>query len=256
MASKINLNKKSQVTIFVILALIIVVIVILIFLLRSPPKTKVFDEDEPQAFIESCTNEYVEDAIFYISRHGGSIEPKGSITFKDIDRNYLCYNNNYFEPCINQHPLLIEEIETEITNYIYRHLEVCFEELKQNFEKRYEVSLSPDMQVKTTLQHKNILIEIGRELETTRGDEARKFEKFEIHFDHPMYDLAEISMEIVNQETQYCNFDVIGFMFLNPEYDVIKFITGDSNIIYQVTERSTDQKFTFATRGCVLPPNI
>jgi len=250
------LNKKSQITIFVIMALIIIVIIAIFFLLRAPPEVRVFDENEPQSFIESCTKEYVEEAIFLINQHGGDIEPKGSVSFNNLDRTYLCYNINYFDPCINQRPLLIEHIEEEITNYIRPHLERCFEELKQNFEKRHEVSLDKEMQITTTLQPKNVYVNVGRNLEATRGENSRSFEEFEMHFNHPIYNFAEIAMEIVNQETEFCNFDVIGYMILYPEYDVKRIITGDSNIIYKITERATNQEFTFASRGCVLPPTF
>jgi len=251
-----QLNKKSQITIFIILALILIVLIILIFLLRAPPKIRVFNEDEPQAYIESCTREYVEDAIFLISQHGGDIEPKGSISYENLDRTYLCYNNNYYEGCINQRPLLVEHIEQEITNYITPHLEECFKELVSNYGNRYNVELEKQMKVDTILQSKNVYVEIGRELDAERSDESRNFKKFSMHLNSPIYNFAEIAMEIVNQETKYCNFDVISYMFLYPEYDITKFITGDSNIIYQITERATNQKFTFAVRGCVMPPSF
>jgi len=176
-----QLNKRSQITIFIILALILIVLIILIFLLRAPPKIRVFNEDEPQAYIESCTREYVEDAIFLISQHGGDIEPKGSISYENLDRTYLCYNNNYYEGCINQRPLLVEHIEQEITNYITPHLEECFKELVSNYGNRYNVELEKQMKVDTILQSKNVYVEIGRELDAERSDESRNFKKFSMH---------------------------------------------------------------------------
>jgi len=73
---------------------------------------------------------------------------------------------------------------------------------------------------------------------------------------HPIYNLAEISMEIVNQEIVYCNFDELGYMILHPEYDIIKFITGSANTIYILTDRPSNIKFQFATRNCLLPPGL
>ena len=262
MASKINFpkikpfNNKSQVTIFIILGLIIVVIVILFFLLRAPPTVRTFNEDEPQAYIESCPREAVEKAINLTSTHGGDIEPKGFINYLSQDITYLCYQNKFYDPCINQRPLLIEHLEKEITNYISPIVERCFNELKRNFEKRYNVEMESQMQLTTDLQSKNINIKINRDFKATRGEISQDFKKFEMNLKSPLYNFAEIAMEIVNQETHFCNFDVIGYMFLHPEYDVIKFITGDSDIIYVITERSTDQKFNFAVRGCVMPPSF
>jgi hypothetical protein len=150
----------------------------------------------------------------------------------------------------------MKHIENEITNYITPIIEKCFNELKLNFEKRYEVTMGSQMEITTTLQSKNVNIKIARDFEAIRGDISRDFKKFEMNLKHPIYDFSEIAMEIVNQETHFCNFDVIGYMFLNPEYDVTKFITGDSDIVYVITERATNQKFTFAVRGCLMPPSF
>jgi hypothetical protein len=249
-------NKRSQITIFIILGLIIIVLVILFFLLRSSPETKVFDENQPHAYIETCIKESLEKSINVLSIHGGDINPKGSVLYEDIEVSYLCYNNNYFKPCTNQRPLLIEHIENEITDYITPKVETCFQELRANFEKRYDVDLETNMELTTKLQPKNVYVEIKRELKTTRDGKTQSFDDFKVHINHPIYDLAEISMNIVNQESQFCDFDVLGYMILYPEYDVTKDLSGDSNLIYTVTERSTDQKFRFAIRGCLMPPSF
>ena len=68
--------------------------------------------------------------------------------------------------------------------------------------------------------------------------------------------VAEIAGEIVNQESDYCNFDTLGFMIIYPEYDVSKFETGDGILIYQIIDRNSNKEFTFAIRGCVLPPGM
>jgi hypothetical protein len=60
-------------------------------------------------------------------------------------------------------------------------------------------------------------------------------------------------MEIVNQEITFCNFDELGFNILHPEYDVRKFITGNSDIIYSVKDIETEEDFVFALKSCTLP---
>ncbi len=250
------MRNKAQITIFIILGLIIIVIFALIFLLRAPPTVRTFDENEPQAYIESCIRETTEDAIEILSMHGGEIEPKGVVTYNDIDLAYLCYTNDYFEPCTNQGPLLVESIEDEITNYITPKIEACFQELRKNFENRYEVELDSQMELITKLQSKNVFVEIKRGLKVTRGGESRNFEDFQMHLSHPIYNFADISMQIVNQEIKFCNFDTVGYMFIYPEYDIKKTLTGGSDLIYEITNIATDQKFTFAVRGCLMPPSF
>jgi len=249
-----RMNKKGQIAIFVILAFILIVVIAIIFLLRSPPEIETVDENNPQAYIESCTRKVVEEAIDILSVHGGDIEPKGNMMYNGTDIVYLCYNSNFYEKCINQRPLLVEHIEKEITDFIRPTLVGCFRTLKLNLDRRYDVDMDEEMEIRTKLQSKHVSVEIDRHLEMTRGDQKSEFDFFKMNLIHPIYDLAKISMEIVNQETEFCKFDELGYMVLHQEYDVIKAITGDDDTVYTVEERASGQKFTFAVRGCVMPP--
>lgn len=246
------MNHRGQIAIFIILALIIIIGVIIIFLLFNPPEVKVLDEKNPQAYIESCVRETVEDAINITSMQGGDITPKGYVRFNSEEITYLCFNYNNYYQCINQRPLLIEHIENEITDYIRPKIMNCFGDLQKGLEKRYDIETS-EMDVETQLHSRNVIVKINKKFEMSRGDEVREFNDFSMHMVHPIYDLAKIAMEIVNQESRFCNFDELGYMILYPKYDITKFLTGDTDIIYKIKERSTNREFTFAVRSCVLP---
>jgi len=245
-------SKKCQVTIFIILGLIIIILIIMLFLFMNPPEVKVLDEKNPQAYIETCTREAVEEALSILSPRGGDIIPNGSIIFNSTEITYLCYKGEYYQPCINQRPLLIEHIEKEITNYINPIVAECFYDIEKVLEKRYKVETS-EMNLKTKLHSGSVIVEIKKDFKMSRKGEVRDFDEFVMHMVHPIYDLAKISMEIVNQEASYCNFDYLGYMIFYPRYDITKFKTGDSDIIYVVEDRNTNDKFRFAIRGCVLP---
>ncbi len=246
------IKKKSQVTIFIILGLILVVTFAVVFLLFKPPEAKVADEENPQAFIESCTREATNEAIELLSKRGGDISPVGFISYKDEEITYLCYNDNFYEPCINKRPLLVEHIENEITKHITPIVADCFLDLETRLEKRYDVDTSR-MDVTTILHSKNVEVNINKLFEITRKEESRDFNEFNMYLVHPIYDFAKLAMEISNQESRYCNFDELGFMILNPRYDITKFITGDADIVYNLKDLETNQKFTFAVRSCKLP---
>lgn len=247
--------KKAQVTIFIILGLIIIIGFLIVFLLIYPPEITIIDEDNPQAYIESCTKNAVDDALEILTKQGGDIDPKGHITYNSEKISYLCFNTNYFEPCINQRPLLVEHIENEINDYIRPVIAECFNEIETELKKTNDIKTS-DMSLKTRLTSRNIAVDIEKKFEIEKGENVRDFKDFRVVIANPIYDLADIAMEIVNQESRFCNFDELGFMILHPEYDITKFITGETNIIYTVKERSTGQKFVFVVRSCKLPPGF
>lgn len=244
--------KRSQVTIFIILGLIVVVSFIIIFLFFNPPEIRMVDENNPQAFIESCTREAVEESINLLSKRGGDINPIGYVTYDGENIAYLCYNEEFYESCVNQRPLFVEHIEKEITNYITPIVAECFYDLKSKLEKRYEIEES-QIDIKTKLQSGHISVTINKNFKTIRKEEIREFNEFGMNMVHPIYEFAKISMEIVNQEIKYCDFDELGFNILHPKYDVKKFITGDSDIIYNIKDSETGEQFKFAIKSCTLP---
>mgnify|MGYP001617675513 CR=1 FL=1 len=249
---KVKSIKRGQVTIFIIIALIIVVAIALIFVLWRKPTIKISPSTDPEGYIENCIKEYTKEAIENLSEQGGDIKPEGSVMYKGKDITYLCYNANFYKPCVNQRPLLIEHIEEEITSYIEPKMRKCFSSLEQELEKKgYEIEMG-SMNITTELKVKKIIVTIGRKFSMTK-EETRKFEQFSAQLSHPIYELAEIAMEIANQEARYCNFDILGFMIIYPEYNAEKFRTGNSDTIYTLKEISTNKEFTFAIRSCVMP---
>jgi len=248
-------SKKAQITIFIILALIIVILIILFFLMRHPPEVEVLDEEDPQAYIESCTRDAVEEAISILSPLGGDIEPKGKILYKDEELVYHCYTDVLFEKCVSQRPMLIEHIEVEIDNFITPIVSDCFKNLESKLRKRYDLE-SSEMILDVRLYHKQIVVDIDKNMKFKRGDISKEFDHFRIDMVHPIYDFAKLAMEIVNQEIRYCNFDELGYMILYPEMDVKKFITGEADTIYVLEERASGEQFKFAVRNCKLPAGI
>jgi hypothetical protein len=254
--SFLSKSKHAQITIFIILALILIVGIFFIFLLRQTPKIEIVSEENPQAFIEKCTRDAVEEALDLLMIHSGSLEPKGTIMYQGENITYLCYNSLYYRPCVNQQPLLIEHIEDEIYKYVKPRLSNCFQVLKTSLEPRYEVSMEEDWDLTTKLTSSGVEININRDFKMQRGDKVISFSLFKINLIHPIYRLAEIAMEIVNAEASYCNFDTLGFMIIYPRYDISKFRIENSNTIYSVKEITSNKMFRFAVRSCAIPPGF
>ena len=234
----------------------ILVIFLIIFFLLKPPQTEVevFDENNPQGYLESCTTEAVEDAISILSPQGGDIIPKGSVRFDDIDRTYLCYNDNLYDRCVNKRPMLIEHIQDEMEDYITPIIQDCFKTMIEKYSNRYDFETKGnELNIDVKLEPRLIIITLNKDLTLSRDDELRDFNDFRIKHVHPLYDLAEVSTEIANQEARFCDFDDLGYMILYKTFDIRKVELGDADIIYTVTHIPTEESFTFAIRSCKLP---
>jgi len=111
------------------------------------------------------------------------------------------------------------------------------------------------MDVKTNFQTNLVKVDIARDFQMTREGSTRNFKDFEINIIHPIYDLAEIANEIASQEAEFCNFNTDGFNSNYPKFKTRKEMIEDTKI-YIVSKRDSNVDFTFAIRGCVMPPGL
>ncbi len=259
-----KIYKRGQMSIFIIIGIMLVSLIALFFLMRQGviPSIGKSPETNPNSFLETCMRDKIKDTLNILLSQGGYINNPLSKKFKfEGEKNYsyisyLCYNQNYYLPCINQEPLLIQHLKKEIKNYISDDIENCFGELGSSLEEQGYVVDAVYKGFEVDLVSKKIIIDIDGKLTLTKTDETKKIEKFKIIFLTRLYDLAVVGQEIVSQEAKYCNFEQLGFMLLYPQFKIDKFRTGDSTIIYTVQHSDSKEKFRFAVRSCVIPPGI
>ncbi len=252
-------SKTSQVTIFIILGLLLVVIIAILFVVfrGAGIKVSVADEENPQQYIESCVKERVEEAVELLMKQGGYLEPTNFKTYKDEKISYLCYNRNYLQPCVNQEPILIKHLEEEIENYIDRKVDSCFDGLKLGLEKKnYEVVMETGKELEVNLISSKIFINIEKDFKMSKK-ESEEFKKFKFSLNHPIYNLADIAREIVNQEIRFGGFQTQGYNIFYPGYEITmkqrdddEFDeTKDDTRIYIIKDKITQLKFQFAIRN-------
>lgn len=252
-------NRKGQITIFIIAGILIISIIALFLLFRKGvvpgiPGTDV--GENPESFLESCIKDKITENIKTIASNGGYMENELHLNLDNEKISFLCYTDNYYTPCINQEPMLIQHLKEEIKDAVKNDVRSCFDKMAENYDKKgYSVSARyRDFEV--NLIPKKAVIDIDAELTLTKSGETNSKKNFRVIVPSMIYDLAVVSQEIVSQEAKYCNFESAGFMILYPEFNINRFKTSDLNIIYTVTHKKTGDKFKFAVRGCVMPPGF
>jgi hypothetical protein len=253
-------GKRSQVTIFIIIAIIIVGIIILFFLLsgKNPADVIKVSMPNPQEYIEKCTKDATKQAIDIMLAQGGYINPGNYKLYENNKVAYLCYTNNYYYTCINQQPMYLPFLENEIKSYIESRIKDCFYSLKQEYQNRnYQVnegSLNLDVQ----LNPKQVNVNINKRFEVSK-EETNKFEKFTVKFPNPLYDLAIVAQEIANQEAKYCYFEYLGYSLLYPAISIDKKQVGSEETaskIYIIKDKITGKQLLIAIRSCAMPGGL
>ena len=248
------MGKRGQVTIFIIIAIIIIVIGILIYVFYPKIQSLVgSDSNHPDAFMQTCLEDEIEETVEILSLQGGSMTPEHYFTFDDINIEYLCYTNQNYGTCMIQQPLLKQHIESEIKNEISAEVRACFDDLKTSFSKSgYDVNLKEGDIIIELLPEK-IVTTLTSELTLTKGDTER-YETFHIILNNNLYELVSISNSIIEWEATLGDADPRIYMTYYSDLKVEKNLRDDGTRIYVLTDRNTKDKFQFASRSLVFPP--
>ena len=261
------MKKGGQVTIFIIAGIVIVSAVLLFFLFRGGvkiPGIGVGKEISPPSFLEACMEDKVKEAIGIISSQGGYVKPTLYKAFKfegeePVNISYLCYNQNDYLPCVNQEPMLIQHLKDEIKSYLLQdsdYVRDCFDSLTSSLDKQgYAVEVKKYNGFEVELIEDKVIINIDAEITLTRTGETTKQEKFKVIIPSRFYGLTFVVLEIVNKEATTCEFSHYD-MFPYREFNINKYRTRDSSVIYSIKHEDSEEKFRFAVRGCVIPPGF
>ncbi len=248
-------NKSGQVTIFIIVAIIIVALGIFLFLFFPQIKVNFGFAENPSEFIQNCMEEKIEDTIKILSLQGGSLNPENYFLYSDNRIEYLCYTNEYYIPCVVQQPLLKQHIENEIKNEIKEESNSCFDSLRQNFEGQGFIVNLERGDIIVELLPNIIVVTYDRSLSITK-DSTERYEKLNVVINNNLYELMSIANSILSMEVQFGDSETTIYMNYYHDLKVEKKKQTDGTTIYILTDRSTGDKFQFASRSIAWPPGI
>ncbi len=260
------MKKRGQLTIFIIVGILLVASVSLFFLSRAgfiPQLLGGKPETSANVFLDSCLEEEVDEVIELILKHGGYTEGPFYTSFffegdgEPTNITYLCYNQNYYSPCVNQAPALFQTVKNEIKSYLSPSVRNCFDEMVLNFEGQgfdvspkytgFDVEFAPN----------RVTIQTDSEVTLTKSGESSTQKNFRITVSTRLYELLNVVQEIINKETFTCDFDHRGYQLFYPQFEIDKIqIAADSSDIYRIKYSGGNEEFLFAVRGCVIPPGL
>lgn len=248
-------NKRGQVGIYIIIALIIVVGVILAVVLipKFKPTASAASADNPKAFLESCLKDDIKNNLEKVGAGGGFVEPKGVVMYKGDEYKYLCYTNQNYTPCTVQEPLIKDRIESEMTSALKAKVQDCMKQFTTESERRGNKvsvgSISENVELDTGKVSVNVIAPM-----TITSDVSRNFNSFKIEYPSKMYDLAFVATSIVSFEATYGNSEVTTYLQYYPNLIIEKNKLSDGSTIYIVSDVTSGEKFSFASRSLAWTP--
>jgi len=203
------MNKKGQVTIFIIVGLILVVGVVLFFMFRENIFVDPVNPVETNAittFVQECINSISEEGIYFISLQGGYYKtPAPKVDYLTIEIPV------YFEVDKENIPSK-ETVGNELVKYIEDNLPVCVDNFKSFKQRGIEVT-SEDISGTAEIKEEKILLEIDYSLTVKQGTSKSKIKNpFESQLNFDFNSKYSIVQKIVNNQKENPGFLPLGFI--------------------------------------------
>jgi len=247
------MNKRGQITVFVIVGIVILVTVFVVFYFLGDMIKKqseieaVFDDSslEPlQDYIGGCIEKNGNDAIELIS-NGGKIDPGFFYYYDNRKINYLCYSNS-FGPCERKEPFISKLFEDEIKNYMINKLPSCID-LGSLRNEGYDVQ-EGQMGVDVDVLDYSVIVALDYPITISKGGSRINENKFVRMFNVPLGRIAEVSKDVIDSEISYGEFFNQIYEIKHPEVTVKSYEPVDV-VVYTVSLRGHDYDFKFAVRS-------
>lgn len=249
------MKKRAQVTVFIILGIVILAAIALFFYARTriffgaaTPERLENELELIKKQVEDCIQEISPEYIERIGLQGGYlITPPGTYRlYNNYSVSYLCYNQPGKPTCINR-MLLLKDMEEDLSKHINSGLDRCiniYEFKKYGYD------------VKTGTR--NTVVKIGKETVmvslnypiTIRKDtvEVSKSE-FSAIFNYPLGRLYDVSLDIIDGETEFGEFDQLIYMLAKRGQYIIDKQRPYPDKIYILKTKDSPYIFQFFIEG-------
>ncbi len=246
-----KMQKRAQVTVFVILGIVLLIILGLILYLRNigiGVDTNVFIENQKEAIqdhVESCIEQEATPILNVIALQGGTLVPTKSRLYNGYQINYLCYNQINTELCINR-VLTLKSMEDEISRQLKTNIQSCLD-IKQ-FETSNTKISTGNLDVSLTIGEKNILFVVDYPITILKDNTRDSITRFTKTINNPLGLLFNTAVTIIESESSFGDFDQLPYMIIYKNV-IIEKDRPFPDKVYKIKTINDPYTFQFAIEG-------
>ncbi|HLD02855.1 MAG TPA: hypothetical protein VJC07_04105 [Candidatus Nanoarchaeia archaeon] len=214
---RMKMDKRGQLTAFIILGILVLAVIILVFYMRGQfffgpvTSSNLANRIVPiREHITGCVQEVSPEPIERIGMQGGHLKT-GDDTYRNregIPISYLCYNIEGQPQCYNR-MLLISEMEKELNDAIKKGLATCVN--VNQYKKGFDMQTG-SMEVETDIGDENIVVTVKYPITLIKGDAKITEDMFSVNFNYPLGRLYDVSQDIIDMHTEFGGFDQLSYM--------------------------------------------
>ena len=183
------IDKRGQITIFIIVAILLIAVAVLFFVFRSslgfgqssldPETEKVF------LFVQDCTQRTFKDSLYNIGQRGGYYTPQTLINSNGVP--YYIYKGKVYYPTL-------ENVSKEIESYVDANIDYCLGEFKEF--PQYNISKGKENS-KVNIKEKEIDLEMNYPITIHRVEEKTDIETFKVNAYSRLKEMHDFAGKII-----------------------------------------------------------
>ncbi|MCL6500752.1 MAG: hypothetical protein K6T16_01810 [Candidatus Pacearchaeota archaeon] len=185
------MDKKAQVTLFIVIAIILVALIVLVIIFQQGiPGAGLSESDvaKVKSYLGDCFELKTQEAVLFIARQGGyySLDNVESINFLDEKTAYYWKGNQTFVPSANT-------VAGELAKYLDEHSSECFasEELSGY---AFEGKCLSDVEIS-----EKVSVLFNCPVTVKKGTASSRLENFNVQLDAPVLKFLDVSSQVVEE---------------------------------------------------------
>lgn len=256
----LNMKKRGQVGVFVIVGLVIVAVIFLTFFFReSLSKTIRESPADVQEYLNRqlgdiknevgrCTDRETKEAAKLLMENGGVFSREFNyIAYSGVKYPIFCRAIENGEGCLSEN-IFISEMQNKFDSYLPSKINNCLD-LGEFRGKDYELN-SGDLAVNSIISNENILITLSFPVELRKDVHSAAEERFVYAVNVPLGDLTNVVNRLVQKKAGGEDIDVISFGLLNRNKYRLEVKKPYPDELYDLSLTSDDNShFYFAFEG-------
>ncbi len=249
----VNLAKRGQMTIFIIVAVAVVALIVLLFIFR-PQLGEIFGEEiNPSVYLRECLEPQIRPAVELLAKQGSYQDPLGAITYKGEKIKYLCYTDDYYETCSVQQPMTKNNFKKELNLMVKSKANICVRSLIDEYEKRDYLVDSGGVESSIAIVPNKIIVSYNAPLTVSRNNQLNTYQNFNVELGSEMYDLLFIASSVIEYESKMGDSASELYLQYYPDLRIEKIKLTDGTKIYKLSNVVTEEEFSFASRSLAWP---
>mgnify|MGYP001565635269 FL=1 len=247
------MNKRGQVTVFVIVGVVILILAVLIWYLRSTnnvvvPNFFIGDDARIQSIetnLKDCVEKAVKPTVLLAAKQGGNLDPINYRNYKGDKVSYFCLNIPGKEQCLNIMPP-VRIIEEKLKNNIAIQIDNCVDRDLLGTD----VKGSKNIKVDVAMRRDSVVVDTNYDVTFVNNNVEMPLGKVTtVVSDIPFVELYDVVHDVVNAQAIDGDFEQLFYMLGKRGKIEIQVDRPYPDKVFIVNKKDSDFKFQFAIQG-------